>query len=265
MAVLVGHISIFTIENCRRITQFCHSVLRMCGYIVAVGMETFVCHVFFCSPHAGTLSRAIEEACKLRYEKFIVKNGEEPSLKQFSDANQSQTDSNQQPQQPQNRSSTKEGKSSALKSSVQGLFNKLQKRDSKKKLDEQTPSNSDRRSPPLQPGANEYLIKYFGCVEVELGTGIETVQNSVDKLSGGAMMIGYLEVTRGGLTLCDSQRTALSRRVIDLDTVSYCGITSDKRHFGLIVSQGRGKYACHVCEEYKTPVGNIVSAVHDML
>ena len=26
---------------------------------------------------------------------------------------------------------------------------------------------------------------------------------------------------------------------------------SDKRHFGLIVSQGRGKYACHVCEEYK--------------
>ena len=39
------------------------------------------------------------------------------------------------------------------------------------------------------------------------------------------MMIGYLEVTKGGLTLCDSQRTALSRRVIDLDTVSYCGIT----------------------------------------
>lgn len=26
---------------------------------------------------------------------------------------------------------------------------------------------------------------------------------------------------------------------------------SDRRHFGLIVSQGRGKYACHVCEEYK--------------
>ena len=39
------------------------------------------------------------------------------------------------------------------------------------------------------------------------------------------MMIGYLEITKGGLTLCDSQRTALSRRVIDLDTVSYCGIT----------------------------------------
>ena len=45
------------------------------------------------------------------------------------------------------------------------------------------------------------------------------------KLSGGAMMIGYIEVTRGGVILCDSQRTALSRRVIDLDTVSYCGIT----------------------------------------
>ena len=118
----------------------------------------------------------------------------------------------------------------------------------------------------MQPGANEYLVKYFGCVEVELGTGIETVQNSVEvscsdfysyfyvilllinylhvfwgvsiihsdikctcllfkKLSGGAMMVGYLEVTKGGVTLCDSQRTALSRRVIDLDTVSYCGIT----------------------------------------
>lgn len=44
-------------------------------------------------------------------------------------------------------------------------------------------------------------------------------------------MIGYLEVTRGGLTLCDSQRTALSRRVIDLDTVSFCGIT---RYFRLL-------------------------------
>ena len=37
----------------------------MCGYIVAVGMETFVCHVFCCTPHAGTLTRAIEEACKV--------------------------------------------------------------------------------------------------------------------------------------------------------------------------------------------------------
>ena len=47
------------------------------------------------------------------------------------------------------------------------------------------------------------------------------------------MMIGYLEVTHGGLILCDSQRTALSRRVIDLDTVSYCGIT---RYIKIIMS-----------------------------
>lgn len=55
-----------------RISLHCENVLnlvilsfRMCGYIVAVGMETFVCHVFSCSPHAGTLTRAIEEACKV--------------------------------------------------------------------------------------------------------------------------------------------------------------------------------------------------------
>lgn len=47
-------------------------------------------------------------------------------------------------------------------------------------LNDPSLSNSDRKSPPLQPGANEHLVKYFGCVEVELGTGIETVQNSVE-------------------------------------------------------------------------------------
>eukprot|EP00794_Sanderia_malayensis_P007529 gene7529-8366_t len=228
---------------------------RMCGYIVAVGMETFVCHVFCCIPHAGTLTRAMEEACKLRYEKFLHKSSAENS-------SQTQEVETSLPQfQP--RSSVKE-KGSALKSSVQGLFQKLQKRDSKKK-DDSYQTNQDQKMPTLQPGANEYLVKYFGCVQVELGTGIETVQESVEQLSGGAMMIGFLEVTKDGLTLCDSQRTALSRRVIDLDTVSYCGVTSNNGYFGIIQSQGRGKYACHVCQEYKTPVTSIVSAIHEML
>eukprot|EP00794_Sanderia_malayensis_P007535 gene7535-8372_t len=228
---------------------------RMCGYIVAVGMETFVCHVFCCIPHAGTLTRAMEEACKLRYEKFLHKSSvENPSQAQEVETSLPQF---------QPRSSVKE-KGSALKSSVQGLFQKLQKRDSKKK-DDSYQTNQDQKMPTLQPGANEYLVKYFGCVQVELGTGIETVQESVEQLSGGAMMIGFLEVTKDGLTLCDSQRTALSRRVIDLDTVSYCGVTSNNGYFGIIQSQGRGKYACHVCQEYKTPVTSIVSAIHEML
>ena len=45
------------------------------------------------------------------------------------------------------------------------------------------------------------------------------------QLSGGSMMVGYLEVTETGVTLYDSQKTALSRRVVDLDTVSFCGMT----------------------------------------
>ena len=49
-------------------------------------------------------------------------------------------------------------------------------------VDDAAPSNMDRKSPPLQAAPNEYLVKYFGCVEVELGTGIETVQKSVEVL-----------------------------------------------------------------------------------
>ena len=48
---------------------------------------------------------------QLRYEKFMVKGAEEQSEKQPSDSNHQQlADSSQQPQQLQQRSSTKEGK-----------------------------------------------------------------------------------------------------------------------------------------------------------
>lgn len=31
----------------------------------------------------------------------------------------------------------------------------------------------------LIPGPNEHLVKYFGSVAVDIGTGVETVQNAV--------------------------------------------------------------------------------------
>lgn len=39
---------------------------RFGAYIVAVAKDVFTCHVFFCAPNAGTLTKAIEVACKVR-------------------------------------------------------------------------------------------------------------------------------------------------------------------------------------------------------
>lgn len=50
-------------------------------------------------------------------------------------------------------------------------------------------------NPSLQPGANEYLVKYFGCVEVELGTGIETVQTSVEVSNHSIIPFGYMYIS----------------------------------------------------------------------
>ena len=38
---------------------------RFGAYIVAVAKDMFSCHVFFCAPNAGTLTKAIEVACKV--------------------------------------------------------------------------------------------------------------------------------------------------------------------------------------------------------
>lgn len=42
-----------------------NSKCRFGAYIVAVAENQFMCHVFFCAPHAGTLTKAIQEACKV--------------------------------------------------------------------------------------------------------------------------------------------------------------------------------------------------------
>ena len=44
-------------------------------------------------------------------------------------------------------------------------------------------------------------------------------------LAGGTLLICQLDVALNGVTLYDSQRSALSKRNLDADTISYCGLT----------------------------------------
>ncbi|OQV24353.1 Protein Fe65-like protein [Hypsibius exemplaris] len=45
--------------------------VRSCGFIVHTPEDTFLAHIFACTPSAGPLCKAIEAACKLRYQKFL--------------------------------------------------------------------------------------------------------------------------------------------------------------------------------------------------
>lgn len=44
-------------------------------------------------------------------------------------------------------------------------------------------------------------------------------------LAGGTLLVCQLDVALNGVTLYDSQRSSLSRRNLDADTISYCGLT----------------------------------------
>lgn len=44
---------------------------RTCGFIVHTPEDTFLAHVFACDPSGGPLCKAVEAACKLRYQKFL--------------------------------------------------------------------------------------------------------------------------------------------------------------------------------------------------
>ena len=44
-------------------------------------------------------------------------------------------------------------------------------------------------------------------------------------LTGGTLLVCQLDVALNGVTLYDSQRSTLSKRNLDADTISYCGLT----------------------------------------
>ena len=44
-------------------------------------------------------------------------------------------------------------------------------------------------------------------------------------LAGGTLLVCQLDVALNGVTLYDSQRSSLSKRNLDADTISYCGLT----------------------------------------
>lgn len=45
---------------------------RLCGYVMANEPDRqYLCHVFHCTPNAAALTKALEEACQLRYQKCL--------------------------------------------------------------------------------------------------------------------------------------------------------------------------------------------------
>jgi len=140
----------------------------------------------------------------------------------------------------------------------QGIWGKLGQRKHNKK-------EEDMKAGSATTSSNSFLVKYFGALPVAIGTGADTIQEAAKHLAGGTLLICQMEVTASGITLYDSQRSPLSRRHIDADNLSYCGTTNDKINFGVIESQGGGKYICHVFAEYKTKIGPILALIQESM
>lgn len=163
--------------------------------------------------------------------------------------------------------SDKEKDKAGFMTSVQGLLGKLGTKKGGGKKEESSTTDSKQSSIHVitcKP-THTFMVKYYGALPVAVGTGIETVEEAAKHLAGGTLLICQLDVALNGVTLYDSQRSSLSKRNLDADTISYCGLTSNRSHFGLIQSMGGGKYICHVFAEYKTKAGPIVAAIHETL
>ncbi|CAH3148912.1 unnamed protein product [Porites lobata] len=229
---------------------------RLCGYIVSTAPEVFVCHVFHCSPNAASLTKALAEACELRFQKCIDAH---PEIVQKVTATE---------QEKAKEKIDKEKEKAGFMTSVQGFLGKLgPKKGGGKKEESSTQETKPSSNIPVitcKP-SHTFMVKYYGALPVAVGTGIETVEEAAKHLAGGTLLICQLDVALNGVTLYDSQRSALSKRNLDADTISYCGLTSNRSHFGLIQSMGGGKYICHVFAEYKTKAGPIVAAIHETL
>ncbi|XP_078369271.1 uncharacterized protein LOC144653202 isoform X2 [Oculina patagonica] len=230
---------------------------RLCGYIVSTAPDVFVCHVFQCTPNAAPLTKALAEACQLRFQKCVDAHPE--IVQKVAAAEQEKT----------KEKSDKDKDKAGFMTSVQGLFGKLGPKKGGGKKDE---GNAPESKPPASnipvitcKPSHTFMVKYYGALPVAVGTGIETVEEAAKHLAGGTLLVCQLDVALNGVTLYDSQRSSLSKRNLDADTISYCGLTSNRSHFGLIQSMGGGKYVCHVFAEYKTKAGPIVAAIHETL
>ncbi|XP_029206013.2 uncharacterized protein LOC114969842 isoform X3 [Acropora millepora] len=231
---------------------------RLCGYIVSTAPEVFLCHVFHCTPNAAALTKALAEACQLRFQKCVdahpeimqkVAVTEQEKLKEKVEKDKCEKDK------------------AGFMTSVQGLLGKLgPKKGGGKKEENQGPDNKSSNIPVITcKPTHTFMVKYYGALPVAVGTGIETVEEAAKHLAGGTLLVCQLDVALNAVTLYDSQRSTLSKRNLDADTISYCGLTSNGSHFGLIQSMGGGKYICHVFAEYKTKAAPIVAAIHETL
>lgn len=229
---------------------------RLCGYIVCTSPDVFLCHVFHCTPNAATLTKALAEACQLRFQKCVDAH---PELMQKVTASE---------QEKIKEKSDKDKDKAGFMTSVQGLLGKFGQKIGGGKKEENQPDTKSSQSNihviTCKP-THTFMVKYYGALPVAVGTGIETVEEAAKHLAGGTLLVCQLDVALNGVTLYDSQRSALSKRNLDADTISYCGLTSNRSHFGLIQTMGGGKYICHVFAEYKTKAGPIVAAIHETL
>ena len=41
--------------------------------------DSFICHVFFCAPDAGCLTKAIEEACRVSFYEVLINHPKFPT------------------------------------------------------------------------------------------------------------------------------------------------------------------------------------------
>ena len=148
-----------------------------------------------------------------------------------------------------------------IKSFLGKLANQAKLAVPKRGSPEQVVSNSTEQ----QPSSLELLIKYYGYHPVSVGTGPTAIREGVGVAQGTALQICTINISSDSIVLDDSIKSGISRNHIPLEKISYCGLASDRVHFGLVESQGGGTFICHVFAEYKMPVSKVVEAINKVL
>lgn len=70
-ALADGHILLEARVRFISFMAICRDSVKRCGFILQTGPDLFEAHCFECEPNAGDLCKALEVACKLRYQKCL--------------------------------------------------------------------------------------------------------------------------------------------------------------------------------------------------
>ncbi|XP_028405672.1 uncharacterized protein LOC114528243 [Dendronephthya gigantea] len=223
--------------------------VRFCGYISSGDPSSpFLCHVFQCTPNAASFTKALEEACRLRLQSCLDTNPE--LAEKFIP-----TEAGKNTDKDMNRSGA------GIKGFLGKLANQAKLGVPKRSSPEPLLDNATAQ----QPSSTEYLIKYYGHKPVSVGTGQPAIREAVGVAQESMLQICTISISPDFITLDDSTKSGKLCKYIPLEKISYCGIASDWVHFGLVESQGGGKFICHVFAEYKIPVNKVVETINKVL